>query len=32
MAPTNKIINALKERIGKVKSEEGVFDKDKQLK
>lgn len=32
MAPTNKIINSLKERINKVKSEESVFDKDKQLK
>ena len=32
MAPTNKIINSLKERINKVKSEETVFDKDKQLK
>jgi len=32
MAPTNKIINSLKERITKVKSEETVFDKDKQLK
>jgi phosphoglycerol transferase MdoB-like AlkP superfamily enzyme len=32
MAPTNKIINSLKGRIDKVKSEESVFDKDKQLK
>ena len=29
MAPTNKVINALKDRISKVKSEESVFDKDK---
>ena len=32
MAPTNKIINALKDKIAKVKSKESVFDKDKQLK
>lgn len=32
MAPTNKIINSLKVRINKVKGEESVFDKDKQLK
>lgn len=32
MAPNNKIISKLKERIDQVKSEESVFDKDKQLK
>jgi len=32
LAPTNKIVNSLKERIGKVKGEESVYDKEKQLK
>lgn len=32
MAPTNKIINSLKERIGKIKSTDTEFDKEKQLK
>ena len=32
MAPTNKIINSLRDKITKVKSKETVFDKDKQLK
>lgn len=32
MAPTNKIINSLKERIDKVKASDSEFDKDKQLK
>ena len=32
LAPTNKIINSLKEKIGKVKDKESVFDKEKQLK
>lgn len=32
MAPTNKIINSLRDKITKVKSNETVFDKDKQLK
>ena len=32
LTPTNKIVNSLKERIGKVKGEESVYDKEKQLK
>ena len=32
MQPTQKIIASLKERISKVKSEESVYDKEKQLK
>ena len=32
MAPTNKIINSLKDRISKVKANDSEFDKDKQMK
>jgi len=32
MAPTNKIINSLKERVSKIKAQESVFDNAKQLK
>ena len=32
MAPTNKILNTLRDRISKVKENEVVFDKAKQLK
>jgi len=32
MTPTNKIINSLKEKIGKVKKNESVFDVAKKLK
>ena len=32
MAPTNKIISSLKDRITKVKANDSEFDKDKQMK
>lgn len=32
MAPTNKIINALRDKISVVKGKESVYDKEKQLK
>ncbi len=32
LTPVNQIVNALKEKIGQVKSQESVYDKEKQLK